>query len=104
MAEEQQYKLGKWGVMALRHWKEHRPKMYRELEKKGLLRKAAYEAEQRTEDVLCDLIEGGMDPYQAEEIVREMWVLLPDEEDVPHLGEGQDPLRYAHGTYVSTKS
>lgn len=103
MAEEQ-YELGKWGYMALRHWKEHRPKMYRELEKAGSLRKAAYEAEERTVEVLADLIEKGMDPFQAEEIVREMWVLLPDEEDVPHLGEGQDPLRYAHGIYESTKS
>lgn len=74
------------GIAALKHWKEHRPKMYRELKKNGRLLKAAYAAQELTADSLGTLLEAGVPYFQAWEMVRENWIYLPTERDQPSLG------------------
>jgi hypothetical protein len=61
------------------HWKEFRPKMYRELEQRGTLDQSVRQAVQQTKDALVDALQAGMNPDQAWEGVREMWAYLPSE-------------------------
>jgi len=76
-----------YGLMAERHWREHCPRRVRELERKGLLRMALLEAQERTLDemeaLVRELRKQGLTPQQAHdqawEIVREKYLLLPAE-------------------------
>ena len=85
-------RLGPWGLQAKEHWKEHRPKMYRQLEESGRLEDALYAAQELTVAAMADLIERGVNWYQAWELIREEWLFLPSEEDVPELGS--DPMTW----------
>lgn len=78
--DEEKYPLGKLGQSILRHWKEHRPRMCRELERQGKLREAVYNAEELTLDAMDDLMYKKRLSYdQAWELVREEWAFLPPE-------------------------
>jgi glucose-6-phosphate-specific signal transduction histidine kinase len=74
--------------MAEKHWREHCPKMVRELEAKGRLHQMLIEAEEKTKDEMATLrtefIGQGLTADQAHrqawEMVREKYVLLPPEE------------------------
>jgi len=69
------------------HWKEHRPRMYRELERQGQLDQAVYLAQERTRDAFAELVSNqGVPAFQADEATRELWAFLPSEDDVPDLG------------------
>lgn len=78
---------------ALRHWHEHRPQMYTELHSDGTLLSvaiAAYESTIEDQDaVQADLEAKGYDAptafTMAMQTVRERYVYLPTEEDVPEL-------------------
>jgi hypothetical protein len=83
-------RLSPWAEDAKAHWKEHRPRMYAELEKAGTLDEAAEKAATQTKDDLGSAIEDGMDYYAAWEMLRERYLFLPTEEDVPLLGENPD--------------
>jgi len=80
--------LTQYGRMAEQHWREHRPKMVRELQAKGLLHQMLLEAEEKTKDEMAtlrtDLMQRGSTAQQAQtqawEMVREKYVLLPPEE------------------------
>ncbi len=80
--------LTQYGRMAEKHWREFLPKRVRELETKGQLQEALYEAEEKTKDEMDEAIRGfrkrGYTPQQAHdtawEIVRERYILLPPEE------------------------
>ena len=80
--------LTQYGRMAEKHWREHRPKMVRELERKGLLRQMLLEAQERTKDEMAtlrlELMKQGKTAQQANdqawEMVRERYILLPNEE------------------------
>jgi glucose-6-phosphate-specific signal transduction histidine kinase len=80
--------LTQYGQMAEKHWREHRPKMVRELERKGLLQRMLLEAEEKTKDEMAmlrtDLMQRGATAQQAQtqawEMVREKYILLPVEE------------------------
>lgn len=76
-----------WASAAAKQWKKYRPKMYQELVKTGQLESRANKAAEQTRDALADLISQGVPYDQAWESVREMWIYLPSEEDVPNLGE-----------------
>jgi hypothetical protein len=80
-------RLTNFGHLAKAHWKEHRPRMYRELEQSGQLEEALYAAQELTKDALANLLSQGVPDNQAWEAVRENWLLLPSEEQVPNLGE-----------------
>lgn len=69
------------------HWREHRPNMVRELERRGVLYDRLKAAEDRTWEELEDLIQEGVDYYAAWEMVREKYAFLPAEEHVAALGE-----------------
>jgi hypothetical protein len=80
--------LTQYGRMAEKHWREHRPKMVRELERKGTLQRMLLEAEEKTKDEMAtlrmELMKLGKTAQQAQtqawEMVREKYILLPVEE------------------------
>ncbi len=80
--------LTQYGRMAEQHWREHRPKMVRELEQTGRLHQMLLEAEEKTKDEMAtlrtDLMQRGSTAQQAQtqawEMVREKFILLPPEE------------------------
>jgi hypothetical protein len=79
--------LTQYGLMAEKHWREHCPKMVRELEAKGQLQAMLAEAERKTKDEMAELrtrfMQQGLTPQQAHdqawEMVREEYILLPPE-------------------------
>ena len=81
--------LTQYGRMAERHWREHCPKMVHELDRRGVLHQMLLEAEEKTKDEMDrmrrQLIQQGLTPQQAHdrawEVVREKYILLPDEND-----------------------
>lgn len=78
---------------ALRHWHEHRPKMYADLYQQGKLFEAANTAHEATtndaDEIEYALIKQGYEPATAFTIAwqatRERYIYLPTEEDVPNL-------------------
>lgn len=76
-----------YGRMAETHWREHRPRMVRELARQGQLRTALLEAQERTagemEALMRDFRRQGLNPEQAHnqawELVREKYIFLPEE-------------------------
>jgi hypothetical protein len=79
--------LTRYGLMAEKHWREHRPKMVRELEATGRLHEMLLEAQEKTEDEMDllrrQLMKQGQTAQQAHdrawEMVREKFILLPAE-------------------------
>ena len=79
--------LTQYGRMAEKHWREHRPKMVRDLERKGLLHQMLLEAEEKTKDEMAtlrlELMKLGKTAQQAHtqawEMVRGKYILLPPE-------------------------
>jgi hypothetical protein len=85
----QQIYLTQYGLMAERHWREFRPKMVRELEAKGTLMEALFEAQETTINEMEALTrqletEQKVTPQQAHdqawEMIREKYILLPPED------------------------
>lgn len=74
--------------MAEKHWREHRPKMVREMERKGILHQLLLEAEDKAKDEMAtlriQLMQQGATAQQAQtqawEMVREKYILLPPED------------------------
>ena len=81
--------LTRYGLMAEKHWREHRPQMVQELETKGRLQEMLLEAQEKTEDEMDtlrrQLMQQGLTAQQAHdqawEMVREKYILLPAEND-----------------------
>lgn len=87
----QQIYLTQYGLMAERHWREFRPAMVTELEAKGTLMEALFEAQEATLDEMETLTrkletEQSLTPQQAHdqawEMIREKYILLPAEESL----------------------
>jgi len=83
--------LTQYGLMAERHWREFRPAMVREMEAKGTLMEALFEAQETTIDEMEALTrqletEQKLSPQQAHdqawEMIREKYILLPPEESL----------------------
>ena len=80
--------LTQYGRMAEKHWREHLPRMVRELEHTGRLHQMLREAEEKTKDEMAtlrmELLKQGKTAQQAQtqawEMVREKYILLPPEE------------------------
>ena len=77
--------------MAERHWREFRPTLVRELEAKGTLMEALFEAQETTINEMEALTrqletEQKLTPQQAHdqawEMIREKYILLPPEENL----------------------
>lgn len=81
--------LTQYGLMAEKHWREHRPRMVAAMERAATLHKMLLDAEEKTEDEMDEirrkLIQQGLTPQQAHdqawEIVRERYILLPPENE-----------------------
>jgi hypothetical protein len=81
--------LTQYGLMAEKHWREHRPRMVAEMERMGTLQQMLLEAEEKTKDEMDttrrQLIQQGQTPQlahdQAWEMVREKYIVLPAEND-----------------------
>jgi hypothetical protein len=87
----QQIYLTQYGLMAERHWREFHPAMVTELEAKGTLMEALFEAQEATLDEMETLTrkletEQNLTPQQAQdqawEMIREKYILLPAEESL----------------------
>ena len=87
----QQIYLTQYGLMAERHWREFCPAMVTELEAKGRLMEALFEAQEATLDEMEALTrkletEQKLTPQQAHdqawEMIREKYILLPAEESL----------------------
>jgi hypothetical protein len=74
------------------HWQQHRPKMYRDLQRSGKLGEAVNAATRLTKTAYHDLTERNVPSDQAWEAVRENWALLPSEKDVPELGTSPEEM------------
>ncbi len=76
-----------YAKMAENHWRQHCPRMFRQLQATGRLEEALLEAQERTLDEMESLMrdfrrEGLNSPQahdQAWELVREKYLLLPPE-------------------------
>ena len=73
--------------LILKHWREHCPQMVRDLEKENRLDQAVFETQERTGDLLYELVSvKKMDYHAAWELAREEWALPQGEnksEDLP---------------------
>jgi hypothetical protein len=67
---------------ALDHWREWRPKMYREMQADGTLNQRAQDASKEAARQVSALMEAGAHQHEAEEIVLpELILLKPERED-----------------------
>lgn len=64
---------------ALNHWIKWRPKMVADLRKQGLLDQEVQRASQIAAEQVTRLMRGGMQKFEAEEIVLPDVILLPPE-------------------------
>jgi hypothetical protein len=66
--------------MILSHWQEHRPQMVEELRNSNQLEQAIRHAEERTSDLLYELLSVKKMPYQeAWELATQEWAFPPTE-------------------------
>lgn len=80
-----------YGRMAEAHWREHCPRLVRELERTGQMATSLLEAQTRTldemESMMRDFRRQGLNPQQAHdqawELVRERYILIPPEAPAP---------------------
>jgi hypothetical protein len=79
-------------ALVLKHWQEHRPKMFAALVKAGTLDKAMDEALAATREAEHALWKQGMTSEEAWRVVQNDFLFLPDEETMPNLGEGETGL------------
>ena len=84
--------LSPWAIEAEAYWRKYRPKMYRELKQSGELNDFLEKAARRAMDQCVAFVEAGMHPLEAESEAKRNYLLLPDEDDVPQLGQNPDAL------------
>ena len=71
------------GEAILTHWRENWPQMVRDLEEQNRLDQAVFETQERTGDLLYELVSVRKMTYQAAwELAAEEWA-LPQTEDLP---------------------
>ena len=78
------------GEAILKHWREHCPQMVRDLEKENRLDQAVFETQERTGDLLYELVSVKKMDYQAAwELAREEWALPQSEKERENKSEDQ---------------
>jgi len=70
----------------LTHWKEFQPTLVKRLRQEGRLQPVLAELAERVVQSRAELMQQGLDWYQADELVRPMWQ-LPDETVEPVVSE-----------------
>jgi len=83
-------RLSPWAEQAIEHWRRYRPSLYAQLFRNGELYARAERAAQQTNKDYLAGIDAGMLPFESWEAVRERYMFLPAEEDVPSLGESPE--------------
>jgi len=79
--------------MILRHWLEHRPQMVEELRQNNQLEQAVYETQERTGDLLYELVSVQKMEYQAAwELATREWAFLPTEDRPPQSSSANTSL------------
>ncbi|HUD99386.1 MAG TPA: hypothetical protein VMR62_07405 [Bryobacteraceae bacterium] len=74
------YERNRLGQMILEHWQTYRPQMVEELQTTNQLEQAIYEAQERTGDLLYELVSvRKMDYHAAWEMAMSEWALLPSQ-------------------------
>lgn len=73
--------LQNWISLARESWKEHNPKLFKELSQQGKLGEALKDAAERTHQEMSELEAQGYQTHEAWEMTREMYLILPAEED-----------------------
>lgn len=102
--------LQNWVRLGREHWKEFQPTMYKRLLAKGTLDEKLQEAANKTFEDVMDLEHKGYQPDEAWQMVRERYLLLPEEKgidtseqthDHSHFGEieAAKPSRVSHKLY-----
>jgi hypothetical protein len=77
--------------LILKHWREHCPQMVLDLEKENRLEQAVFETQERTGDLLYELVSvKKMDYHAAWELAREEWA-LPQGENKSEKESGDLP-------------
>jgi len=77
--------------LILKHWREHCPQMVRDLEQENRLEQAVFETQERTGDLLYELVSvKKMDYHAAWELAREEWA-LPQGENKSEKESGDLP-------------
>ena len=71
--------LQNWINEARAHWKERSPKLFKELQKAGLLEERLRDAAERTNTEMDDLRKQGFNEQEAWEITREKYLFTPEE-------------------------
>lgn len=87
--------LENWKAQARAHWREHRPKEFRQLQHKGLLAQALTDAVEQTHKAMTALEAAGFSEQEAWEQVRETHLFKPAESaqqdlDRPDLALAQE--------------
>ena len=68
------------GEKILKHWRENCPQMVRDLEQQNRLDQSLFETQERTGDLMYELVSvQKMDHLAAWELIREEWALPPEE-------------------------
>jgi Holliday junction resolvasome RuvABC DNA-binding subunit len=65
---------------ALDHWREWRPKMYKEMQEDGTLNQRAQDASKEAARQVAALMEAGYQQHEAEEVVLPELILLKPED------------------------
>jgi hypothetical protein len=67
-------------TLARRHWQQHRPKLCAELKQQGRLEGMLRRAAERTVEGVALMVSRGVTPLEAWQVLREEWILVPQEE------------------------
>jgi hypothetical protein len=74
------YDRNRLGQMILEHWKKYRPQMVEDLQRANQLDQAIYEVQERTGDLLYELVSVQKMDYQAAwEVATQEWAFLPSQ-------------------------
>ncbi len=73
--------LRPWGLMAKKHWEEHRPRMVAHLKKQGVYRDALILAQEKAAQMSDSLAKRGLDGHQAQWEGKLAYLLLPAEDE-----------------------
>ena len=86
------YERNRLGQMILEHWQKHRPQMVEELQTTNQLEQTIYEAQERTGDLLYELVSvRKMDYHVAWEMAMSEWALLPSQSHLRSSPTGSTP-------------
>jgi hypothetical protein len=64
------------------HWAKYRPQAFARLQQSGYLEEAIQNAIMQTVTAMAQIVtQHGLEPWEAWELLREEWILLPAEEE-----------------------